>query len=90
MDTKSYTIGILFITATILFVAQFVPVQPASGGTAIRERDYSLVTAKAVAGGDALYVADNRTGFVAVFTWDASRRMVEVRDVKPITDAFRQ
>lgn len=89
MDAKSYSIGILFLTAVILFVAQFLPVQPATGSTAIRERDYSLVTARAVAGGDALYVADNRTGLVAVFTWDGARRTLEVRGVQPIADAFR-
>jgi hypothetical protein len=90
MDSKSYSIGILFVTAIVLFVAQFMPVPTATAGTAIRERDYSLVTAAAVAGGEALYIADNRTGFIAVFMWDANRRMVDVRDVKPISEAFRQ
>lgn len=89
MDSKSYSIGILLVTAVMLLAAHLMPTQPASAGTAIRDRDYSLVTAKSVAGGEALYVADARTGLIAVFTWDAGRRMLEVRDVKPITDAFR-
>lgn len=90
MDSKSYSIGILTVTAVVLFVAQFLPVQPAAAqGTAVRERDYSLVTAAAVQGGQAVYVADNRRGMIAVFTWDAGRRMLEVRDVRPLADAFR-
>jgi hypothetical protein len=88
MDSRSYGIGILFVTAIVLLVAQFVPVPPAVAGTAVRERDYSVATARSVAGGDAVYIADNRTGMIAVFTWDASRRMVVVRDAKPIAEAF--
>jgi hypothetical protein len=88
MDSKSYTIGILCVTAAVLLVAQFVPVQPALAGTAVRERDYSVVTTKSTAGGDAVYIADSRTNMIAVFTWDAGRRMVVVRDARPITDAF--
>jgi hypothetical protein len=88
MDSKSYAIGILFLTGIVLLVAQFLPVQPAVAGTAVRERDYSVVTTKSTAGGDALYVADNRTGVIAVFTWDAGRRGVLIRDARPISDAF--
>lgn len=88
MDSKSYAIGILFLTAVVLFVGQFMPVQPAIAAEAIRERDYSVVTTRSTAGGDSLYVADNRTGVVAVFTWDAGRRGVMIRDARLISDAF--
>ena len=88
MNSKSYAIGILFLTAVVLLVANFIPVQPAVAGTAIRERDYSLVTTKSTAGGDALYVADNRTGVIAVFTWDPGRRGLVVRDARMVTEAF--
>jgi hypothetical protein len=88
MDSKTYAIGILSLTAVVLFVAQFIPVQPAVAGTAVRERDYSLVTTKSTAGGDSLYVADSRTGVVAVFTWDPGRRGVVIRDARMVTDAF--
>jgi hypothetical protein len=87
MDSKSYAIGILFLTAIVLLVAQFLPVQSALADTAVRERDYSAITTKSTAGGEALYVADNRTG-VIVFTWDAGRRGVMVRDARLISDAF--
>lgn len=89
MDTKTYSIGILFVTAIVLFVAQFMPVAPVTAATAVRERDYSLATARSVAGGEVLYIGDSRTGMVAVFTWDANRRMMDVRDAKSITEAFR-
>ena len=88
MDSKSYAIGILFLTAVVLFVAQFMPVQPAVAAEAVRERDYSVVTTRSTAGGDSLYVADNRTGVVAVFTWDPGRRGVQIRDARLISDAF--
>jgi hypothetical protein len=88
MDSKTYAIGILSLTAVVLLVAQFLPVQPAVAGTAVRERDYSLVTTKSTAGGEALYVCDSRTGVVAVFTWDPGRRGVIVRDARMVTDAF--
>jgi len=88
MDSKSYAIGILFLTALVLLVAQFLPVQPAVAAEAIRERDYSVVTTRSTAGGDSLYVADNRTGVIAVFTWDAGRRGVQIRDARLIGDAF--
>ena len=88
MDSKSYAIGILFLTAVVLLVAQFMPVQPALAAEAVRERDYSVVTTRSTAGGESLYVADNRTGVIAVFTWDAGRRGVLIRDARPISDAF--
>ena len=88
MDSKSYAIGILFLTAIVLLVAQFLPVQSALADTAVRERDYSAITTKSTAGGESLYVADNRTGVIAVFTWDAGRRGVMVRDARLISDAF--
>ena len=88
MDSKSYAIGILFLTAIVLLVAQFLPVQSALADTAVRERDYSAITTKSTAGGEALYVADNRTGVIAVFTWDPGRRGVVVRDARMVTDAF--
>jgi len=89
MDKKSYSIGILTITAVILFVANlFPPPQPAAA-EAIKERDFTVVTTRATQGGDALYIADNRTGMIAVFTWDPAARGIKLRDLKPVMDAFQ-
>ncbi len=88
MDKKLFGIGILSITAIVLLMANFMPLQTASARDTIRDRDYQMVTARLNAGGDALYVTDNRTGMMAVFTWDATRREVVIRDVRAIEDAF--
>ena len=89
MDKKTYGIGILTLTAVLLFVAQFIPIRPAIAAEAVKDRDYSLVTAANVAGGETLYVTDNRTGLMAAFIWDPGRREVVVRDVRPVADGFQ-
>jgi hypothetical protein len=88
MDKKTFAIGVMTVTAVILFIAQFLPLQPASAATAIKDRDYQLVTARVAQGGEGLYVADNRNGMIAVFTWDASARRIVVRAVRPINEIF--
>ena len=88
MDKKTYGIGILFATAIVLLVAQFLPLAPATAQEAVIGRDYALVTAPIVGGGDALYVTDNRTGLIAVFTWDAGRRSLVLQGVQPVAEAF--
>ena len=89
MDRKSFTVGILSITALILVIANLVPMpQPAFGGEAIKDRDYQVVTARVQTGGEGLYIMDNKTGQVAVFTWDTGARQVRVRGVRNITEAF--
>ena len=90
MDKKTYSIGILSITAAILFVANLLPTPPAAdANVAIKERDFTVVTTRATQGGDALYICDNRTGMIAVFTWDPAARGIKLRDLKPVMDAFQ-
>jgi hypothetical protein len=90
MDKKTYAIGILSITAVILFVTNLLPVQPpVAASEAIKERDFTVVTTRATQGGDALYICDNRTGMIAVFTWDPTARGIKLRDLRPVMDAFQ-
>ena len=89
MDRKTFGIGILTITAILLFVAQFIPMRTAHA-EAIKDRDYTLVTSRVQQGGQGLYIVENRSGMMAVFTWDPASRMVKVRAVRPIADAFAQ
>ena len=42
------------------------------------------------AGGDTVYVVDNRTGLMAVFTFDNRQRVMRPRQVRSVTDAFAQ
>lgn len=88
MDKKLFAIGILSLMAVLLLVANVIPVQPANANVVIRDRDYQLVTARIVSGGEALYVLDNRTGLVAAFVWDTAARRIVPRDVRPMSFAF--
>ena len=92
MDKKTFSIGILSLTAIILFIAQFIPMRQmaAVAADSIHDRDYQLVTAKVAQGGEGLYVVDGKTGLMAVFTWDATSRSVKLRAVRPVEDAFSQ
>jgi hypothetical protein len=93
MDNKTFGIGILSLTALILFIAQFIPVRSNSaafGSETISGRDYQLVTARIAQGGEALYVVDNKSGLGAVFSWDPNSRSVALRAVRPVADAFGQ
>lgn len=92
MDKKTYSIGILFLTAVVLFVANFMAPQPveATHGVVNPGRDYQVVTAPEQSGGDALYVLNNRTGMLAVFTYDATTRRMVPRVVTPVSTALAQ
>ncbi|HEY7089371.1 MAG TPA: hypothetical protein VH518_14840 [Tepidisphaeraceae bacterium] len=90
MNSKSLSIAVLSITAVILFVAQFIPVQPAAASQfSIKDRGYAMVTSISQKGGDIIFVSDNRTGQIAVFAWDPSRRALVVRAVGALSDAFK-
>jgi hypothetical protein len=88
MDKKTYAIGVLFVTAVILLVANSFTVRQAQAYS-IKDRDYQLVTTAAVEGGDSLYVSDNRTGLVAIFGWDGSGRRIVLKDRKSLADMFQ-
>jgi hypothetical protein len=62
--------------------------QRADAAFAVKDRDYQVITAEDVSGGDALYVIDNRTGLMAVFTYDVRDGALRARQVRPVSDAF--
>jgi hypothetical protein len=88
MDKKTFGIGVLSITAALLLIACLLPATPATAAFAVKDRDYQLITARSVTGGDVLYVVDNRTGMMAVFTFDNKARVMRPRKVGAIGDAF--
>lgn len=89
MDKRTFTIGILSLTAVILFVANLlVPPQHAEASFAVKDRDYTAVTGHQQADNDVLYIVDNRTGQMAAFNYDPGRRSLMLRQVKPVQDAF--
>ena len=85
---KNLSIAALSVTALLLGVAHWFAPQPARAAEAVKERDYQIVTARVQQGGDGLYILDNRTGQLAVFTYDPAARAVRPRQVRPIADAF--
>jgi hypothetical protein len=90
MNSKNLSIAVLSITAMILFVAQFIPVQPAMAAqTTIKDRQYSLVTTTSQRGGDNVYLVDNRTGQLAVFSWDANTKSFVPKRLHSLADVFR-
>ena len=88
MDKKTYPIGILSITALILSIANLMPIRTVQAAEAIKERDFTVVTSRISQGGEALYICDNRTGQMAVFTWEAGKRQILLRDLRQVNELF--
>jgi hypothetical protein len=88
MQNKNLAIGILSLSALTLGIANYFLATPAQAEVAVKDRDYSLVTAATQTGADALYVLDSRTGQVAVLTYDPSTKTVKPRKVRSMMDAF--
>lgn len=91
MDKKTFVIGVLSITALLLFLAQFMPLaQTASASDSVRDRDWQIVTTPGAQGSDSIYIADARSGLVAVYSWDANEHAIKLRAVRPIASAILQ
>jgi hypothetical protein len=87
MDRKLLAICILTISAVALMIANFVT--PTAADTAVNSHDYQMVTAHLQGGGDALYMVDNRTGLLAIFTYDPGSRSIQPRTLRPVSDIFK-
>ena len=89
MDKKTFWIGILTLTAVVLVVGiYFVDTPVANAGMTIKDRDYQVVTARIPTGGDGLYILDNKTGLIAVFSYDTNARGLRAQAARPVADAF--
>ena len=69
-------------------LANYFAPQPAQALMTIKDRDFSLVTARTQANGDSLYILDNRSGRVAVFAYDPARRSLVPRFVGELNNVF--
>ena len=87
MDKKSTSIAILAITAAVLVLVDFAA-RPAAALMTIKDRDFSLVTARTQQNGDTLYIMDNRTGAIAVYSYDPASRDVRPRVFGDISTLF--
>jgi hypothetical protein len=87
MKNSSFNIGLLSVTATLLAVGIYFAPRQADALMTIKDRDFSMVTANSQQS-DTLYVLDNRTGKVAVYSYDASRRVVAPKVAGDMADIF--
>jgi hypothetical protein len=87
-DKKTFITGVLSLTAALLLVGNYFAPQPAIATTSVKDRDFSLVTAAIQTGGDSLYVMDNRSGRVAVYSYDPSSRTIRPRGAGEMANLF--
>jgi hypothetical protein len=88
LDKKTFIIGVLSLSAVILFVANLIQPPRAEAQMSIKDRDYQAVTARVTKGGEALYLTDNRTGKMAVFVYDPGKRAVVPVAAGSVANAF--
>jgi hypothetical protein len=87
MQRKLIMICILTISAVALMIANFAT--PSRADQVVSARDYQLVTARVTGGGEGLYILDNRTGILAVLTYDMNTRALTPRAIQPISDVVK-
>lgn len=84
MDSKTYGIGILTLTATALLIANMFAPTRVVGEEAVANDDMQAVTARSLQGGDALYLLDQGSGKLAVFTVNpkAGLKLMTIADIE--------
>jgi hypothetical protein len=88
MDRKLIAICVMTVSAVALMIANFLS-PPAKADMAVNSHDYQAVTARISSGGEGLYIVDNRTGLIAILTYDPNTRTLIPRAARPVMDAFR-
>jgi hypothetical protein len=88
MDRKNVLIAVLSMTAGFLLATNLLIQPAAQAQVAVKDRDFQVVTGRIQGGGDGVYILDNRTGQIAIFSYDPGARMVRPRDVRMMTDTF--
>jgi len=88
MDRKLIAICVMTVSAVALMIANFLS-PPAKADTAVNSHDYQAVTARISSGGEGLYIVDNRTGLIAIMTYDPNTRTLIPRAARPVMDAFK-
>jgi hypothetical protein len=90
MDSKTYGIGILTLTAVALLIANLFAPRPAAAIAEVSNGDMQVVTCRYLNGGDAVYLLDHSTSKLAIFTIDNKAGALAVRYVMDLNEAFRQ
>ncbi len=88
-DPKSTWVAALAMSAAVLVAANYVfRPAPANALVTFKDRDFTMVTARTQEQGDTLYVMDNRTGKIAVYSYDPATRDVRPRVFGDISTLF--
>jgi hypothetical protein len=89
MNKETFGIGILSLTALVLFIAVYFssPVTVLAGD-AVQSHDFQMVTARISTGSEGLYILDNRTGVITVFTYDVNAKRMVPRASRPMAEMF--
>jgi hypothetical protein len=88
MNNEKLAIRILGFTAAVLLLALLFVPTPVTGQEAVHSDDYIACTFPSSTGSDALYIADTRSGQLAVFVFDNASKSPVLADVKPIALGF--
>lgn len=90
MDKKLFIIGVLSLSAVVLFAANLLQPRTANAALVVKDNDYTAVTARTAKGGEALYILDNRTGAMIVMSYDPARRaVIPLGQPRFVMDAFK-
>lgn len=90
MENKNLGIGVLCLIALALLAAHLITPPALVADEAVMGREYQVATTSNAAGGEALYILDQRSGQVAVFTYDTTARTLRVRSVRPMDALFAE
>jgi hypothetical protein len=89
MNNEKIAIRVLGFTATVLLLALLFVPSPVTGQEAVHSDDYIVATHPSNQGSDVLYIADTRSGQLAVFIFDNATKTPVLADVEPIATGFR-
>ena len=92
-DNKNLTIGVLSITATILFAAFLIvtvipPPQVRAIGQTDRGGDYIVVTGQFTESSELIYVTDAAANRLHAYSFDWGRRQIQLWDNHDLNRAF--
>jgi len=79
-------IGLSLLASLLIWANMGSPT--AKADTVTGDRDYQLITARAVNGGDNLYIYDGNSGILAVFAYDPNSQGMRARSFISVSGLF--
>lgn len=91
LDTQTFAIGILCLTAVVLFTGLMFVATPAAQalGQSDRGGDYRMLTMQYSNSREALIVTDGAARKMLIYTFDISRNQLEIAEIVPLDMAPR-